>query len=141
MEVESRSVIDKPGFSVPHEHVRVARCAVNVRYVSVEQHDPRGQVTIQFLSDRIERHGTRKVVEREVEAGARSYQILYLRIRLGAGEVAIEFDEDKLGYREFGGSGKLARDEFSYQGLGPLARTPKLEYIHPIVIGFYYGWK
>src|SRR5262249_58996166 len=68
MEVEGGAVINEPESPMPHQHVRVARRSVNIRHISVEPNDRRGEIRVGTLRNRIKRHGTRKIVEREIEA-------------------------------------------------------------------------
>ena len=96
VEVEGRTMIDEPESSVPYKHVRVARRTVDVGHVRVEPDDCGGELRVGLLSHRVKRHGTGQVVKGEIEAGTRSDQGLYLRIRLGAGEFGVECHEDNL---------------------------------------------
>ena len=76
VEVERCPVIDEPEASVPHQQVRVARGPVDVGHVRVEPHDRRGKLRVGLVCHRIKRHSAGQVVERQVEAGARPYQVL-----------------------------------------------------------------
>src|ERR1044072_31802 len=87
VEVKRRAVINEPESAVPHKHIRVARSTINICHVSVEPDDRRGKVRVGLVRDRIKRYSAGQVVEREIEASARTYQVLYLRVGLGAGEV------------------------------------------------------
>src|SRR5438034_8775074 len=98
VEVECRAMIDEPESPVPHEHVCVARRTIDVGHISVEPYDPGGKIGVDLLGNRIKGDGTGQVVEREVETGTRSDQLLNLGVGLGASEVRVEFNEDDLRY-------------------------------------------
>ena len=102
VEVERRAVVDQPEPVVPHQHVGVARRAVDVGDVGVEPDDRARRASASGCSasgSNVDR--ARQVVERQVEPGAvRSDQVLDLGVGLGAREVGIELDEDDLGHRQ-----------------------------------------
>src|SRR5215208_790763 len=97
VEVQRGPVVYKPQSVVPGEEVRVTRSAVHVRHEGVEPHDAGGEVGSGRLHQRVEAEGARKVVEGQIKAGARPDQVLYLRVRLGAGELRVEVGEHDLG--------------------------------------------
>ena len=134
-------MIDEPESSVPHQHVRVARRPIDVGHVGVEPHDRRGEVRVRLFGNRVEGHGARKVVEREVETGTRPDQVLDLRVRLSAGEFGVQRHEDDLRHWQPCRTGDLPGYQLSDERLGSLPRTAEFEHVHAIIIRFDNGWK
>ena len=120
---------------VPHQHVRIAGRTVQVRRVCVEPDDRGGQLGVRLLRDRVEHHRSGQVVEREIEPGTGLDQMLDFRIRLGAGEVRIEVDENDLRHRQAQRAADLSCHHLGDERLGSLARAAELEHVQPVVVG------
>src|SRR4029453_7119068 len=141
VEVEGRSMIDKPESSVPDKHVCVARRTVDVGHVRVEPDDRRGELRVGPVSNRIKRYGTGQIVEGEIETSTRPDQRLYLWIGLSPGKFRVEFNEDNLRHRQSYGAGDSPRHKLSDECFGPLTCAAELEHIHAIIIGFDDSWQ
>jgi hypothetical protein len=122
---------------MPHQHVGVARGAIDVRDECIEPDDRRGERRGRPMRHRIESHGTGQIVERDVEAAAGADQVLDLGVGLGACQIRIELDQHDLRHRQIGGAADLAGEELRNQRLRSLPGTAELEHIHPIVVCFH----
>jgi len=59
MKVERGAVIDQPQLSMPHQHVGVARRAIDIARERIEPDDGRGEQRVWPIRDRIEGDRTR----------------------------------------------------------------------------------
>src|SRR5262245_24259422 len=141
VEVEGRTMIDKPESSVPDKHSCVARRTVDVGHVRVEPDNSRGARRAGPVSHRIKRYGTGQIVEGEIETRTRPDQGLYLWIGLSPGKFRVEFNEDNLRHGQSYGTSDLPSHKLSDECFGPLTCAAKLEHIHAIIVGFDDSWQ
>src|SRR6266568_6473932 len=121
MEVERSPVIDEHEALVPEEHIGIARRAVDVGYKCIKPDNRRGKQRVQRAGvERIESKRAGEVIEGEVETSAGLDECLDFKIRLGASQHKVQFDEDDFGYRQSQGASNFARHQFGYQCLRPL---------------------
>jgi hypothetical protein len=81
---------------VPSEEVRVAEGAIHVGHEGIEPKDVGGQFRARCLHEGVEAQRARQVVERQVQPGARSDEVLYLYVGLSASELRVEVYEQDL---------------------------------------------
>jgi hypothetical protein len=136
VKIQSGTMVDEPESAVPHQHVRVANRAIDIRDVGIEPHNARGEIRIRFLNDRVVSHRPWQVVECEVQARTVSDQRVDFRIRLGSRQVRIEFGKNDLRNGKSERAANLAGHELRDQGAWPLPRRAKLEHVHAVVVGF-----
>src|SRR6185295_3011900 len=134
-------MIDEPEPPMPHQHVRIARCPVNVCHISVEPNDRRRELSVELLRNWIIHNRPGQIIECEVQTGTRVDQVLDLGVRLRASEIGVEFDKDNLRHRQSQRAADLACHQLRDQSFWPLTRAPEFEHIHSVVIGFNYRWK
>ena len=69
-------MVNEPQVPVPHQHVGVVRRAIHVGHIGIKLDDRRGERRFGGLSNRVKHHGTRQVIEPQIETGAGSDEIL-----------------------------------------------------------------
>ena len=109
VEVERGAVVDEIESLVPIEEVGVVGGAIDVDDEGVESDGLGGGAAIGGVAGGgIEHDGAGKIVEGEVEAGARVEQGADLGVGLVAAEGGIDFDEDEFGNFEAEGAADFA---------------------------------
>ena len=136
VEVQARAVIDQPQLAVPDEQVGIAHRPIDVADVGIEPHQPRRDIGVGRVDERIEHHRARQVIEREIESAAGANQRENFRVGLGARQVGVELGEDEIRHRQLQRPRDLAGDELRDERPRPLPRPAKLQHVEPVVVGF-----
>ena len=136
MKVERRAVVDQPQPAVPHQHVRVARSAIDVGHERIEPHDRRCELRRWRIDDRIESRRAGQIIERQIQSHARANQCLDLGIGFRARKVRIELHQHEFRHQQRRGARDLTGDEFRDQRVRTLACAPELEHVQPQIIRF-----
>ncbi len=134
MEVERGAMIDQPQLPMPHQHVRIARRAIDVTDVRVEPDDARAELDRRLIDAGIEHDRSWQVVQREVQAGARFDQGVNFRVRLGPGQVLGHVGEDDVRHRQLEPARELARQQLGNQRPDTLSGAAELQHVHAVVV-------
>ncbi len=116
---------------------RVLHGAIHIGNKRVEPHDLRRESRIGGISRcEVEHRGARKIVEREVQADARTKKVADFFIGLVPSEGGIDLDQDKFGDIQTQSASDFAGNQLSHQREGALPRTSELQYVKAEVVGF-----
>src|SRR5690554_3306003 len=136
VEKEGGAVVDQPYLSVPDEQVGVSERAVYVGEVGVEPHDFRGRVGVDVVDRRVEGHGSRQVVQTEVQAPAGTQKVLNFLVAFRASERFVENRENGFRHLESEGFGECAPDQLGDQGFNAVPGAAEFQHVLKTVVGF-----
>jgi hypothetical protein len=119
---------------LPDQQVRVPPASVDVRGERVEPDDAGGDVGVRRAPG-VEAERARQEVHAQVQPDARVEQVLYLLVRLVAGDRRVELDRDQVGGADAEPAGQLADDHLGDQRARALAGAAELADVGAQVVG------
>ncbi|MNY51110.1 hypothetical protein D3C86_1866710 [compost metagenome] len=97
---------------MPHEHVGIARCSVDIGQKAVQPHNLGGQTRLHFCYDRVKCNCARKVMHGKVQTGAGFEQILNFLVGLGPAKTSAQVRKNDLWHFESKQTGQLPPYQF-----------------------------